>query len=380
MAGEMMNDRPNDFGSGAPEREQAELVLRALTDRSRTAGGRTTVCPAATELSAFAASGLNKDESRRILMHLSSCSACRAWERSIGRQLLQQPMIVHNLVRLRRAALEGAPAAASALRGVRAWARPLAESPAGTGHGGPLPLLAAVVTDAGKAADYVEFETASPPRIDEQGRFRLTLLPMSACGGKALVVALQDEDRRLEICALPAEEGEMTVVADCAFLDLAAGILDPAVLHLTLMPLSIVSGWSKMMLLPEFRRILDCHLDPVDFWDSVSVALAEAGKEWPKLLESEILGVHLPFTGVSLAADVSKGIGQFTQIWGSTNHEPNADAEDAMNILSSLAGKTWPVRGRRPSPGETVREAKRKDEKDRMEPHGRSELESEKGR
>src|ERR1035441_4294071 len=316
-----MNNRPNDSGFGTPEEEQADLVLRAFADSLQAGGGRTATCPAPTKLSAFAASGLDKDESRRGLFYLSSCTVCRAWERALSRQLLQQPMIVHNVVRLRKAAIQDARGVASAVRGGRAWARSLAKSQVGPGRGGPPPLLAAVVTDSGETEDYVEFEVTSPPRIDDQGRFRLTLLPLSSAGEKALVVALQDEDRRLEMCALSAEAGDMTLVADCSFLDLAAEPLDPAFLHLTLMPLDVVREWATTKLLPGFRRILDCHLDPVDLWDSVSVMLAEAGMEWPKLLESEIRALDSPFTAVPLVVAASKGIAQFTQMWVSGNQE-----------------------------------------------------------
>lgn len=336
MGNDMNEDRSSSQFRSRHE-DRADLAVRAIATASRVSARRCGSCPPGVQLADFAAGTLPREAARETLLHLASCAACRDWESELHRMLLEQPILWHRLGRLRKQARVAPERVEHLLAALREWLQSRM-IPAGA-QPEPGRLLAMAVDANGKPEDCVEFEVAAGPAIDNAGRLQVTLAPVGNPGKRHLIVALQDADRRLEICALDSAEEEVLVVADCGFLVCGSGRLDPRAIHLTLTSMP-VADWNKQRLLPHLRRIADLHLDPVDCWDAVSVALAEVEGDWLELLGKEVQASGSPLPGKAMARALAGTLQEFERIWVASNHEPHSDAAAVAQNLIDFADQT----------------------------------------
>ena len=69
-------------------------------------------------------------------------------------------------------------------------------------------------------------------------------------------------------------------------------------------------------IIPSLRRILNCHLEPVEFWDAIRVVFAEAGKDWGKTLHLEMMALDSPSTVMPLLGAVANALQDFGKRYG----------------------------------------------------------------
>jgi hypothetical protein len=317
------------------EEDRMELILQAIAGAARAAVKRSSDCPSLRRLAEFSAATLDPHSARAVLLHLSSCAACREWESSLHDHTAEQPMFSHNLARLRRVAGVDRKRTAAACAELREWLRSKMV-PQDTQC--DVPTLPAPLDDGGKLQEFAEFEIIAGPRIDTSGRFHLTLEADRRSGKSLLVVALQDDLRRLEICVL-AEAAEITVVADCAFLETGPGRLDPRTIRLSLTN-APVEAWHRPSLLPHVHRIVELDLEPVDCWDVLSAVLAEVEGDGIELLGREIHTLSSPGRAKVMARAVAEKLQIFEGIWAASNHESHPAAAVAARGLLEIADRT----------------------------------------
>jgi hypothetical protein len=273
---------------------------------------------------------------------MTSCAACRDYERALGKHLSRQQLMIHNAVRLRRACLRNADAASRVVRSAAAWFRAMMARPADLRSN---PILAPVYDEAGSISSCLEFEVTAPPRVDDAGRFRLALAPASPAGENGVVVSVEDEDRRLELCAGPAtpsdpgNPGELMIAVDVSFLEVPAGRLDTSALCLTVVSDKALREWDHPSLLQLLRRILDCYPEPVEFFDAVWAALVEEGEDWQQRLTKEVAAS--PVVSLPSIQQARTFVERFADLWATSNRERHPVADQVGEALRTIEGMTF---------------------------------------
>jgi hypothetical protein len=275
-------------------------------------------------------------------LHLSSCTYCRSQQAILEPRL--QPTRVFNLVDLRRIAAERENKIKPVLDDLRAWLMGLL-NPVTTSFL-PMRITASIAGGSQHLSGAAVFTLENHVSLDQEGRLRIKLSTAAAMAGFALKIALQDSERRLELCALTIKEGDLEAIVDCAFLQLPAGAVPPSLLQVTLVPAGEAQSLARPKLLPIFRRLLEMQSDLVEFWDQIQIILVSCGEGWKDLLRAEVTESESHADGLAVLQSVLQRVSRYVEVWRESNQSEPPNAQELLRGLSEIIQITQPRRKR----------------------------------
>lgn len=358
------------------EEDQAAILIEAWAKARREAPPSLSPdCPPSVILYAFSRGGLGREHSRQMLLHLSSCGHCCQEEH----RWRQEPVLGRglNLQHLRRAAKNEQSQVGGLIEDVRGWlgaALKLSATLPGTRE--QLTVSGVLYPDEDRPPSPAAARLKSPAQVDRQGRLRLTVTPDQALPGFSLLLAVDDGRHRLELGTFEAGQGEVQVIADCAFLKLPEGELAPCFLSFAMMPQAMVSRWLRPSLLPRLQIILQETEEVVEVWDRVLASFTVTGEKWPEILRRELQQVEAPEADHAVLEGIKGKINTFIAVWQVSNGEEPPFAREIVARLNEVLQGTQTRRrksGDIPPDATVVKKATKQDQK-----KGRDKVEVEK--
>ncbi len=322
--------------AGRPEDEQAAVTVsafaRAFSGACTDPGG----CPPPELLVRFASGAPEAGPADVLLQHLSRCARCRAREDALRRHSEPRPLLTWNLPALRQAAGEERGRAARVRSDVRAWLEGLLNRASTLKAEAELEVPAVWAPAAGPLA-LVDFRLESPAALDRQGRLALELTALAPVEGPGLVVAIQDSEHRLELCAVPVKESKVSAIVDCAFLGLPAGAIPARHLRLSLVPVEQARRWGAPRILGALRMLFESPMDAAGFFDGVTAALGAHGDLWQESLRREVAGMSVPSEGVAVVQAVMDQVSLYSMVWRESNGAGHPEEEEILEGLGEIA-------------------------------------------
>lgn len=346
-----MTERLDELGEWSVEEERARVAVWALAKAVTATRAASEECMAPGALAAFAAGGPAAAQSRQILAHLAACARCRALEDALRRQGEPRPALAFHLPTLRRAAQADRSRVASLLADVQAWLAGMLER-------GPAPLdpaleceLAATGLRPPRAA---WFALAAPVAVDRRGRLSVELSTAARVEQSAVVVAIQDSEYRLELCAVPVKGGQVRAIVDCEFLGLPEGALSATLIRLALIPAEEAGRWGAPPMMGALRALAEWPLEAAEVFDGVSAILAAQGERWQRLLRAEVGALPDPAAGVAVIETVLQQLELYATAWQESNQTEHPAVGEYIAGLSEVGQGTQPPARAKPAPGEAT--------------------------
>lgn len=302
-------------------------------------------CPAPELLVQFASGSPEATQADALLQHLSSCSRCRAREDALRHHGRPRPLLTWQLPALKQAGNQERGRAARVRDDVRAWLEGILNRASTLKAETDLEVPAVSAPPAGTLA-LVDFRLEAPAAVDRQGRLVIELSALTPVEGAGLVVAIQDSEHRLELCALPLKENQVRAILDCAFLGLPAGAIPPRLLRLSLIPVEQARRWGAPRILEALGMLLEAPMDAAGFFDGVTAALGAHGDQWQESLRREVAGMPVPSEGVAVVQAVMDQVSLYSITWRESNGAGHPEEEELLEGLGEIAAAT-----RRPGRG-----------------------------
>ncbi|MCI0486694.1 MAG: hypothetical protein L0229_08850 [Blastocatellia bacterium] len=341
-----LRGKPDSFESAEEERVAVilEAWIRAMQENP---AAKAPACLPFAVLTAFFYGRISTEMSRQILLHLSSCKHCRAQESALRKRRTLHPSRMFNIHSLRRTVGQDTGKDISVLNELRLWLTEMLIPEALLDVSlAQKSLVPDIEAEAGRQLGHVEFELERPLIIDQQGRLRINLSTTARVNGFSLAIAIQDSERRLELCAVPIKEGKVAAIVDCSFLSLPKGALSPDLLQLNLVSAELREEWGRPEILPTLEALVARQADPVEFWDVAVAVFADWQDRWEEFLCAEVARLKSPSSGLEVIRSAVEQISRYVEIWRESNQKEPPFAKDILSGLSEITTTTQPRRKR----------------------------------